>query len=174
MSEVGTLENPLRVAIVGAGPTGFYTAEHLFKRKDLAVEVDMFDSLPTPFGLVRAGELRRVEQQEAGADLVSGALWRLVEGVQAQMILVPGLGAVDVGGRQSGHDGQIHVSSLGRKGKRRLKKEGRAGLVVRIWKVSLEQAQLGSQGQGRQWCVWVGQRLGDFICGWLNCATAVG
>jgi ferredoxin--NADP+ reductase len=55
MSEVGTKENPLRVAIVGAGPTGFYTAEHLFKRKELAVEVDMFDSLPTPFGLVRAG-----------------------------------------------------------------------------------------------------------------------
>jgi ferredoxin--NADP+ reductase len=55
MSEVGTQENPLRVAIVGAGPTGFYTAEHLFKRKDIVVEVDMFDSLPTPFGLVRAG-----------------------------------------------------------------------------------------------------------------------
>lgn len=55
MSEIGTLENPLRVAIVGAGPTGFYTAEHLFKRNDLVVEVDMFDSLPTPFGLVRAG-----------------------------------------------------------------------------------------------------------------------
>ncbi|MDX1413846.1 MAG: FAD-dependent oxidoreductase [Candidatus Promineifilaceae bacterium] len=55
MSEVGTKENPLRVAIVGAGPTGFYTAEHLFKRKELEVEVDMFDRLPTPFGLVRAG-----------------------------------------------------------------------------------------------------------------------
>ena len=55
MSEVGTQEKPLRVAIVGAGPTGFYTAEHLFKRKDVVVEVDMFDSLPTPFGLVRAG-----------------------------------------------------------------------------------------------------------------------
>ena len=55
MSKVGTKENPLRVAIIGAGPTGFYTAEHLFKRKDLVVEIDMFDSLPTPFGLVRAG-----------------------------------------------------------------------------------------------------------------------
>jgi ferredoxin--NADP+ reductase len=55
MSKVGTKENPLRVAIIGAGPTGFYTAEHLFKRKDLTVEVDMYDSLPTPFGLVRAG-----------------------------------------------------------------------------------------------------------------------
>ncbi len=55
MSEVGTKENPLRVAIIGAGPTGFYAAEHLFKRKDIVVEVDMFDSLPTPYGLVRAG-----------------------------------------------------------------------------------------------------------------------
>jgi ferredoxin--NADP+ reductase len=55
MSEVGTKENPLRVAIVGAGPTGFYAAEHLLKRKDLVVEIDMFDHLPTPFGLVRAG-----------------------------------------------------------------------------------------------------------------------
>ena len=55
MSDVGTPENPLRVAIVGAGPAGFYTAGHLFKQKDFAVEVDMFDKLPTPFGLVRAG-----------------------------------------------------------------------------------------------------------------------
>jgi hypothetical protein len=55
MSEVGTNENPLRVAIVGAGPTGFYAAEHLYKHKDLVVEIDMFDRLPTPYGLVRAG-----------------------------------------------------------------------------------------------------------------------
>ena len=44
-----------RVAIIGAGPAGFYAAGHLFKRKDLSVEVDMFDTLPTPFGLVRSG-----------------------------------------------------------------------------------------------------------------------
>ncbi len=54
MSEVGTVERPLRVAIIGSGPTGFYAAEHLFKR-DLVVEIDMFDRLPTPFGLVRGG-----------------------------------------------------------------------------------------------------------------------
>jgi ferredoxin/flavodoxin---NADP+ reductase len=41
-----------RVAIVGAGPAGFYAAE-LLLAKGLAV--DMFDRLPTPFGLVRAG-----------------------------------------------------------------------------------------------------------------------
>ena len=55
MAQVGTTENPLRVAIVGAGPTGFYTAEHLFKQKDYVVEVDMFERLPTPYGLVRYG-----------------------------------------------------------------------------------------------------------------------
>lgn len=55
MSNVGTEANPLRVAIIGAGPAGFYAAEHLFKQKDLVVEVDMYDRLPTPFGLVRFG-----------------------------------------------------------------------------------------------------------------------
>jgi ferredoxin--NADP+ reductase len=47
--------NPLRVAIVGAGPAGFYTAEQLYKQNALVIEVDMFDRLPTPFGLVRNG-----------------------------------------------------------------------------------------------------------------------
>jgi ferredoxin/flavodoxin---NADP+ reductase len=55
MADLGTEANPLRVAIVGSGPAGFYAAEHLLKREDVAVEVDMFDRLPTPFGLVRAG-----------------------------------------------------------------------------------------------------------------------
>lgn len=55
MPDVGTEENPLRVAIVGAGPTGFYTADQLIKQKQVKVEVDMFERLPTPFGLVRYG-----------------------------------------------------------------------------------------------------------------------
>ena len=55
MSAPGAPENPLRAAIVGSGPAGFYTAEHLLKQEDVAVEVDMFDRLPTPYGLVRAG-----------------------------------------------------------------------------------------------------------------------
>ena len=45
----------LRVAIVGSGPAGFYAAEHLLRSEDHDFEVDMFDRLPTPFGLVRAG-----------------------------------------------------------------------------------------------------------------------
>ena len=52
---VGSPARPLRVAIVGAGPTGYYTADHLFHRPDLTVSIDMFDRLPTPYGLVRVG-----------------------------------------------------------------------------------------------------------------------
>ena len=51
MAQLGTL----RVAIIGSGPAAFYAAEHLFKQSDLAIEIDMFDRLPTPFGLVRGG-----------------------------------------------------------------------------------------------------------------------
>ena len=55
MSAVGTESNPLRVAVIGSGPSGFYTVSNLLKQTDLVVEVDMFDRLPTPYGLVRAG-----------------------------------------------------------------------------------------------------------------------
>ena len=46
---------PLRVAIVGSGPSGFYAAEALLKQSIPPVSVDMFDRLPTPYGLVRGG-----------------------------------------------------------------------------------------------------------------------
>lgn len=53
---VGTPENPLRVAIVGSGPAGAYAAGHLLgKKAPLACAVDVFDRLPTPWGLVRSG-----------------------------------------------------------------------------------------------------------------------
>ena len=45
---------PLRVAVVGAGPSGFYAAEALLK-SDAAVEVDLLERLPSPYGLVRSG-----------------------------------------------------------------------------------------------------------------------
>ena len=50
-----TLPNPLRVAIIGSGPSAFYAAEHLQKKADFDIEIDMFERLPTPFGLVRGG-----------------------------------------------------------------------------------------------------------------------
>jgi ferredoxin/flavodoxin---NADP+ reductase len=46
---------PLRVAVVGSGPAGFYAADALLKSEDPAVEVDMLERLPTPWGLVRFG-----------------------------------------------------------------------------------------------------------------------
>jgi len=45
---------PLRVAVVGAGPAGIYTADSLTK-KDPTTEVDIYDRLPAPFGLLRYG-----------------------------------------------------------------------------------------------------------------------
>jgi ferredoxin--NADP+ reductase len=51
----GTPDNPLRVAVIGSGPAGFYSAGHLLNAKEVTAEVDLYDRLPTPFGLVRAG-----------------------------------------------------------------------------------------------------------------------
>ncbi|MCZ7547186.1 MAG: FAD-dependent oxidoreductase [Anaerolineae bacterium] len=51
----GTDANPLRVAIIGSGPSGFYAAEQLQKQEDRSIQLDMFERLPTPFGLVRGG-----------------------------------------------------------------------------------------------------------------------
>ena len=55
MAQTGTAAAPLRVAIVGAGPSGFYVAEHLLNQEELVVEIDMLERLPTPYGLVRGG-----------------------------------------------------------------------------------------------------------------------
>jgi ferredoxin--NADP+ reductase len=46
---------PLRVAIVGAGPAACYAAEHLLSARGLAAEVHVFERLPAPWGLVRYG-----------------------------------------------------------------------------------------------------------------------
>ncbi|MGE3172609.1 MAG: NADP oxidoreductase [Planctomycetota bacterium] len=50
----GSGDVPLRVCTVGSGPSAFYATEAL-QKAGLNVRVDMFDRLPTPFGLVRGG-----------------------------------------------------------------------------------------------------------------------
>src|SRR4029078_12038461 len=55
MPSIGTASQPLRVAVIGAGPAAFYAADHLLKQPALNVEVDMFARLPAPHGLVRYG-----------------------------------------------------------------------------------------------------------------------
>ena len=48
-------DSPIRIAVVGAGPAGFYAAGHLLKDSEGRIEVDMLERLPTPWGLVRSG-----------------------------------------------------------------------------------------------------------------------
>lgn len=49
-----TRTGPFRVAVIGAGPAGLYTADELLKHPEIA-GVDVFDRLRTPYGLVRHG-----------------------------------------------------------------------------------------------------------------------
>ncbi|MDX2005444.1 MAG: FAD-dependent oxidoreductase [Meiothermus sp.] len=55
MSNIFSDERPLRVAVIGSGPSGIYSAEALIKQTETPVRVDVFDKLPTPYGLVRYG-----------------------------------------------------------------------------------------------------------------------
>lgn len=48
-------ERPLRVAVVGGGPAGLYTADALTFASDVMVHVDVLERLPVPFGLLRYG-----------------------------------------------------------------------------------------------------------------------
>lgn len=45
---------PLRLAVIGSGPAGFYASLRVMQKLDDA-RVDMYERLPTPFGLVRYG-----------------------------------------------------------------------------------------------------------------------
>lgn len=49
------MTRPLRVAIIGSGPSGMYAADALAGQSDIPVSVDIIDKLPSPFGLVRYG-----------------------------------------------------------------------------------------------------------------------
>ena len=44
-----------KIAVIGSGPAGFYAAGELFRQQSESIKVDIFDRLPTPYGLVRGG-----------------------------------------------------------------------------------------------------------------------
>ena len=44
-----------KIAVIGSGPAGFYAAGELFRQQSWSIKVDMFDRLPSPYGLVRGG-----------------------------------------------------------------------------------------------------------------------
>lgn len=47
--------SPLRVAVVGAGPAGIYASDILVKKTNGDVQIDLFEQMPAPFGLIRYG-----------------------------------------------------------------------------------------------------------------------
>lgn len=55
MSVTASKAGQIRLAIIGSGPSGFYAADYLLKQQDPPIHVDMYERLPTPFGLVRGG-----------------------------------------------------------------------------------------------------------------------
>lgn len=50
-----TTGRPLRIAVVGAGPAGFFATDALVKNTSIEASVDLFERWPTPYGLVREG-----------------------------------------------------------------------------------------------------------------------
>jgi ferredoxin--NADP+ reductase len=53
----GVVLSKFKVAIVGAGPAGYFAAQALqnLANEDRIFEIDMIERLPTPWGLVRSG-----------------------------------------------------------------------------------------------------------------------
>ena len=46
----------MRIAVVGSGPSAFYTVKYFLKAcSDKTVKIDIFEKLPEPFGLIRFG-----------------------------------------------------------------------------------------------------------------------
>ncbi len=77
----------LRVAVVGSGPAGLYTAEALIKQVTAAgagldIEVDVLDRLPTPYGLVRYG----VAPDHTSIKSIAGYLQRVLEHPQVRFL----------------------------------------------------------------------------------------
>ncbi|AKK11917.1 FAD-dependent oxidoreductase [Corynebacterium uterequi] len=48
------MTSPARIAVVGAGPAGIYASDLLIK-SELDVEIDLYEKMPAPFGLIRYG-----------------------------------------------------------------------------------------------------------------------
>jgi ferredoxin--NADP+ reductase len=82
------MDEPRRVAIVGAGPAGLFTAAALLARADADLAVDIFDRLPTPFGLLRYG----VAPDHASIKAVATTLATVLDAPRVRF-----LGLVDVG-----------------------------------------------------------------------------
>ena len=72
---------PLRIAVIGAGPAGIYAAD-ILTTKDPDARVDIFDRLPTPYGLIRYG----VAPDHPRIKQIIGALHRVLESDRIRFI----------------------------------------------------------------------------------------
>lgn len=76
MTDVNQTRRPLRVAIVGAGPAGFYAAAALIAAPDIEARVDLLERLPAPYGLVRFGvapDHQRIKRASAAFERIAAS-----------------------------------------------------------------------------------------------------
>lgn len=71
MNTHATAPNARRVAVIGAGPAGLFAAQALTSQDRLPVEVDIYDRLPTPYGLLRYGVAPDHENIKSVADALA-------------------------------------------------------------------------------------------------------
>jgi ferredoxin--NADP+ reductase len=111
------MEEPRRVAIVGAGPSGIFAAQSLLAHPGIAV--DLYDRLPTPYGLLRYG----VAPDHTSIKGVGEALARVFESPDGP---VPGAGRVRQGRDAQGAARRVRRGHLRRRC-RGGRGDGRAG-----------------------------------------------
>lgn len=93
----------LKVAVVGAGPAGMYVADALVFQQDFPVRVDVFDRLPTPFGLLRYG----VAPDHLKMKALASALQRTLDDERVRF-----LGNVEVGRDITVEELRTHYSAV--------------------------------------------------------------
>ena len=64
------------VAIIGSGPSGFYTTESITKK--INSDIDIIDRLPTPFGLKEEGSRQIIKLQRRFQQLIQKLLKKIM------------------------------------------------------------------------------------------------
>lgn len=98
---------PRRVAVVGAGPSGLFAVQALLATAPFEVEVDIFDRLPTPFGLLRYG----VAPDHDSIKAIAGVLARVFDSGQVRFHGLVELGRdVTVDELLASHDAVVYAA----------------------------------------------------------------
>ncbi|MGC3954946.1 MAG: FAD-dependent oxidoreductase [Propionicimonas sp.] len=96
-----------RIAVVGAGPSGLFAAQALLKTAPFDVRIDIFDRLPTPFGLLRYG----VAPDHESIKAIAGVLARVFEDDRVRFRGLVELGRdVTVDELKAGYDAVVYAA----------------------------------------------------------------